>query len=439
MLEKKFKICYCYIEIICGDDIMPNNRNFGYGFNKSDSSESGNENKPINQSKYLRKPGEKKTSKYVRDKNDTRPQSKYLRNKNEEREHHYNLARNYREDEEISEDITDEELDETQIAENETAETSDVESVENDVETSENDVVSEEPENADEVIDGENDELKSVEEYAKEHGGEETGKYSDEVANMFSHSKLSKETTVAQNGNEEEQRRKLIIMTVIVMVVLSVISYALFFAKIRLPHTPDMLNFELSIVPELIASLAYGPLFGILIIIIKTIVLLFTSDTAYATLFSGFILDSIFVFICGWFYSRRMFSLNPKKSLKPTSKDKRRGRIFIGGIIGSVVTTFISFFLTRFVSYPMLIWQYGEKFGVNNYYILENYQKGLDSLNTALPETISSTITKFTGLTQAILFYNVPLTLIKLFIITVATVVFYPIFSPYIHFRKNSK
>ena len=167
--------------------------------------------------------------------------------------------------------------------------------------------------------------------------------------------------------------------------------------------------------------------------------MLFTSDTAYATLLSGFVLDSLFVFVVGLFYSKRMFAINSKQSLKPTEKDKRRERILLGGIIATALTTTVSFFLTKFVSYPMLISQYGERFGINEYYILRDYQEALNSLNTALPETVSSTVHEFANITQGILFYNIPLTIIKLLIITLAVVVFYPIFSPYIHFRKKTK
>ncbi len=394
-----------------------------------------------NKSKYLRDPNEKKQSKYLRDKDDKK--SKYERDRNETREHHYNLARNYREEEEITEELPEEEeefteIEETpEVKETELETTSSFEAEPETISSFEAEPETEQPVElyeADE-LDFENETFES--DSSLEESWEESSK--GDQSSLFVHSKLSRDTTVAHVEDNDEKRRKLIIMTVIVMVVLGVAAYGLFFAKIKLPHTPDMLNFELSIIPELIASLAYGPIFGIIIIIVKTLVLLFTSDTAYATLLSGFVLDSLFVFVVGLFYSKRMFAINPKQSLKPTEKDKRRGRILLGGVIATALTTTVSFFLTKFVSYPMLISQYGERFGINEYYILNDYQEALNSLNTALPETVSSTVNEFANITQGILFYNIPLTIVKLLIITLAVVVFYPIFSPYIHFRKKTK
>ena len=160
-------------------------------------------------------------------------------------------------------------------------------------------------------------------------------------------------------------------------------------------------------------------------------------STSFGTIFSNFVLDTIFVFVSGGIYTRKMFNVNPKKNRKPNRKDKRKDRIFLSGAAASIVTTFVSVFLTRYVSYPFIIREYSGR--VNDYYLMSVYQSALDSLNTALPEYFSSTVTKFDSLMQGIVFYNVPLTLFKLMIATIAVVIIYPAISPYIHFRKISK
>ena len=410
---------------------------FGYG-----ASGNSKPNKP--RSKYLRNPGEKKTSKYVRDKNEAKPRSKYARDKYEVREHHYNLARNYREEEKIVEELTEELAaqaaeseteanetpQETEALEKETVESLAEETEISADESTETSEITETPDNE--------DGLKSVEEYEKQINGENKSKYSDEVANMFSHSKLSRETTVAQVQNEDEIRRKLIIKTIIVLVVLTVAACVLQYATIKISYMPSFMNIEFSAFPELIASLAYGPVFGIIIIIIKNLFHMFVSNAAYGSIVSNVVLDSIFVLITGLFYSKRMFAFNPKKTSKPQNKDKRKGRIFTGGLIASAVTTFLSFFLTRFVSYPLLVIQHASN-GITNGFLMEQYQIALKTLNRSHPELVSGTLTEFVSMTQAILFYNMPLTLVKYLFAAIAAAITYPVISPYIHFRKNTK
>ena len=409
----------------------------GYGYRKPD------DKKP--KSKYLRDPGEKKTSKYVRDKNEKKPQSKYIRNKYEPKEHHYNLTRNYREEEEVLEETVSDEIEAAQNEELEAAKENtqavtdevSVEEADTDeaangtIDNSSEEVISSDEGNLDEELETDDSNENSL-------NTEEKGKYNDEVASLFAHSKLSKETTVAHVENEEEARRALIIKTIVSMVVLTALSCAFQRLTIKIPYTPSMISFEFSVFFELIASLAYGPVFGVLIVVVKNIFALITSNSSYATLVSNLVLDSVYVFICGWFYSKRMFALNPKKLDKPVNKDMRRRRILLGGTIATLATTVVAFFLTRFVSYPLLVKQYSEH-GVDTHFILDLYQAALDSLNSAYPEVLSSVVTKFENLTQAIFYYNMPFTILKLLFVSLLAALIYPIISPYIHFRKKAR
>ncbi|MBE6742556.1 MAG: hypothetical protein E7570_09715 [Ruminococcaceae bacterium] len=417
------------------------------GQNGFGSRNAGN-NSRKNKSKYLRDPNEKKTSKYVRDKNE-KPKSKYARDPYDVKEHHYNLTRNYRE-EELAEEVPEEEIAQAEEAAAEKTESiSDVEQTEVQLEeTAEETAEAAEElntENAVEeaVIDDEEiqpDEFDAMD-LLEAFDEEEESKTKGDVSSLFAHSKLSKETTVVHVKNEEEKRRNLVISTIVVMVVLSIATCLLTFGKISIPYTPSVVNFDLSLIPEFIASLAYGPVFGVIVVVVKIAFLFVTKNiynTTYATMLSGFLLDSLFVFISGWFYARRMFDINPKKSRKPNKKDRRRLRILMGGILAAVITTAVSVFLTKYVSYPLIVKELGSR-GVNNYFLLKNYQDALDSLNFFLPEYFSSTVTKFNNLTEGILFYNVPLTLLKFVIVTLSVVIFYPLISPYIHFRKKNK
>jgi hypothetical protein len=133
-----------------------------------------------------------------------------------------------------------------------------------------------------------------------------------------------------------------------------------------------------------------------------------------------------------------MFSVNPRKSLKPTQKDMRRKRIFEGGMLAAATTVFTSFFLTKFVSLPLLYRQY-ESWGIDEYYIIGNYQAALDKTNSILPGGLGSIITHIDNIDQAILIYNVPIQIMKYLFISLVVSIVYVIISPYIHFRKKRK
>ena len=426
-------------------------------------------------SKYLKKPEDKKSSAYIKSKDDQGKKSKYFRDANEKKEHHYNLARNYRDGVLISELEEEQEaleqLDEAAIeAAKEAAMASDeqtpaakadkivkeiVEEINADDEAAEeiaeiadadisfdnsDDIVSA-SEQADVQATDEQEEAPAendAEAKPESADAEKQSQTKGDITSLFEHSKMSKETAVAHVENQEEQKYKMIVSMIVTMVVLTAIASLLQFAGIKLPYVPSMLSVELSAFPELIVSLAYGPVFGVIVVIVKNLIHIFIEPRNYVSIISNLVLDSAFVISAGLFYSRRMFAINTKKTLKPKKTDMRRKRIFLGGFFGTVITTVISFFLTRYVSYPLIIKQFSGS-GIDEYSILNNYQVALDSLNHALPEKISGTITQIETLTQAIIYYNIPILFFKYLFITVVCAVVYIIISPYLHFRKRSK
>ena len=424
---------------------------------------------PPHKSKYLRDPGEKKQSKYIRDKDEGKPKSKYARNPYEQKEHHYNLARHYRDGVRITDEVPEEEIEAAQTAE-QTAETENknvqqtvdipeeknaqAEAVQKEALTEEPAVIEEaapieetdsieEKETASETDEITEEEIEAIEPAETEADSAEKAETKGDVTSLFQHSKLSKETTVAKVKDDEDTKRKIIIKTVIVMAIFTAIACALQFATFKIKYyMPTMINIEISLLPEFLISLAYGPVFGLIIIIIKnlfyTLISSATSNVAYASIMSGVVLDTIFVFIGGAFYSKRMFNVRKRNGRNLNGSKKKRQRIFFGGVIATFVTTLISYFLTTYISYPLIIKQFASK-GVDNNYILSLYQAALNNLNRALPPYFSGRITEFKGVSQGILFYNMPLTVFKLLLITVLAVIIYPLISPYIHFRRNTK
>jgi len=359
-------------------------------------------------SKYLRDPNEKKKSKYARD--DSVKKSKYLRDNSYEKEHHYNLARNYRELDEPEIDI-DAEVEALINPEADSSESSD----DSDLSDSFN----------------QNELTEDIKEDDSSHE-----KKGDDAA-LFKHSKLSKDTTVAKVASANEKKIKYILKTVIIMFLLTAASCALQFANFKTWVLPSFISIEFSVFPELIASIAYGPVFGIIIVLLKNIFRLLLQSAAYSAALSNFILDSVFVFTVGFIYTKRMFSLKSKKSHKKRDRVKRR-RIVIGGLLGTAITTIVSFFLTLSLTIPILIRQYSSA-GLNEYYIINNYQQALDRLHRVFPMALSALPTEIEDLMHAVLYYNVPVTFIKFFFVSVVVSIVYVIISPYIHFTKKSK
>ena len=422
-----------------------------------------NNNSP-QKSKYLRDPGEKKQSKYLRDKKEGKPKSKYARDPREQKEHHYNLTRNYRDGVKITDEQPEEAIEAVEVEavnseaaaekenivlqQNEVVEIPDEKS--KDEAVSQDNAVEEIEENINETtaevsefVEESDEEAASPETADSENASENKSETKGDITSIFQHSKLSKETTVAKVENEEDTKQQILVKSVIVMFILTAIACALQFASIRIKiFTPSMLNMEFSLLPEFIASLAYGPVFGIIIIIIKNIVYSLVtasiSNLAYASALSGVILDTVFVVLGGSIYTKRMFGGSRSESSRRNNRVKYRKKVFNSGVIATAATTIVSYFLTTYVTYPLIIKQFASK-GIDEYFILRLYQYALNNLNSVLPSFLSGRVSEFANLNQGILFYNMPLTVLKLLFITAVAVIIYPPLSPYIHFRKKTK
>ena len=411
-------------------------------------------------SKYLKKPEDKKKSKYLRDENDKK--SKYLKNQYDSQEHHYNLARHYDEygnkktdnngynanidyNADIEETVNNAGENASELFEvadnsaNENAVASVEENVTESTYSDEADAAEVQKATADNTGSAPSDEIIDAEPEMEQAVKEEKPKSKGDASSLFQHSKTSRDTTVASVDDSEEKRKSsLALTTAFWMVLLTVVAVILQHYKLKYALFPSILSVDLSVFPELIAALAYGPVFGIIMIVIKNLIQVLIQYNGMATILSNVVLDSIFVVIAGLFYTKRMFAVKPQKTRKSESRDLRRRRIITGGFIATAVTTIASFFLTRFVSYPILIREFSGR-GMTAEYILNAYQVALDNLNTLLPEKMSAVVTRFTGLSQAILFYNIPIQFIKYLFISIVVALIYNYISPYLHYRNKLK
>ena len=292
---------------------------------------------------------------------------------------------------------------------------------------------------------GENPEASEGEEVEESKESAEEGKTEEKVkkktsqvkgnqASLFSSETVTAFSAVA-NSEEMEHKYRIAVASrmAIVMAILTVIATVLRLLSFNLPFLPSVLNFDFSALPEVIASIAYGPVFGVIIVIIKNLLYIGIKikTLSVTSVITNVVLNSIFVFITGAHYSRKMFPLDPE--YQPT-RDLRRLHILGGGTIGAGVSAVASYFLTRFVTLPILYKTYP---AYNEGYIIYVYQQALDNLNSMLPEKLQGIVEGIVTIKRALLIYNVPHTFIKYFIMTLLAAILYNFLSPFLHFRNK--
>ena len=106
---------------------------------------------------------------------------------------------------------------------------------------------------------------------------------------------------------------------------------------------PSFIKLDFSEIPALIASFAFGPLYGILVCAIKNLLHLFVTTSAGVGEVSKFILGAIFVFPAGLIYKKI---------------HNRKGAL-IGSVIGAVIMAVVSIATNYFIVYPAYVVIYG--------------------------------------------------------------------------------
>ncbi len=223
----------------------------------------------------------------------------------------------------------------------------------------------------------------------------------------------------------------------ICLVLLAMFASVLQFLPFHVPYTPSIFTVEFSALPELIAAIAYGPIFGVVVCIIKNLIHISIYQNYIISDFNNILLNSTFVFIAGLIYSRSMFSGD--KKINHNSKTSRRTRIFKSGIAGALVSAVPQLLITRFIAYPLLEKFYSDRgFTMTN--LLSSYQECYIEIKSHLPQWISSILPDITGMLKAIAIFNLPITFVKLLIVTTITALIYKHISPFLHYRaKDNK
>ena len=96
--------------------------------------------------------------------------------------------------------------------------------------------------------------------------------------------------------------RKTLTTKLTVTAMLTAVAVVLQYIEVSIPIVPSFLKLDFSDLPELIGAFVIGPLWGVVICLLKNLIHLpFTSSVGVGE-FSNFILGAIFVFVAGIIY-----------------------------------------------------------------------------------------------------------------------------------------
>ena len=184
--------------------------------------------------------------------------------------------------------------------------------------------------------------------------------------------------------------------------VMAAISAILMQFQLSIPIMPNFLKLDISDFPALIAGYAYGPMAGIWVCLVKSVIHITMTTTGGVGELSNFILGVCFVIPSALIY--RIFK-------------KTRKSAFIGAIVGTLFMSVAGVFSNYYIVYPL----YYSVMGLSTETIMHMYQAKLPSVQ---------------DLWQALAIFNFPLTVAKGAICTAITFLLYKYISPVLHGRK---
>ena len=189
-------------------------------------------------------------------------------------------------------------------------------------------------------------------------------------------------------------------MTVTAM--LSALAFILMFIDFSVPLMPSFIKMDISELPALIGAYAMGPVYGVLICLIKNLLHLFITTTGGAGELCNFLLGAVFVFAAGFIYQR----------------NKNRKPAVLGALIGAALMAVLSIPVNYFITYPV----YTKFMPIDA--IISMYQE----INPAADSLLKCLIT-----------FNAPFTFVKGLISVVITFAIYKRISPIIKGTRTRK
>lgn len=196
---------------------------------------------------------------------------------------------------------------------------------------------------------------------------------------------------------------------------LSAVAFILMYLELPIPIMPSFIKFDFSDLPALIGAFALGPLWGVVIELVKNLLHLAFSQSMFIGELSNFILGASFVLTAGLIYSRK----------------KTKKNAFFAGLIGAAVMAVISIPSNYFLVYPVYIKAYFDG-------SLETCLNMYNAICWEVPDSgVGPHLFEIKSLLQALLIFNVPFTFLKGVISVLISMLIYKPLSRFIKGNKN--
>lgn len=180
----------------------------------------------------------------------------------------------------------------------------------------------------------------------------------------------------------------------VVTALMGAVGFVLMMLEFGIPIVPSFIKFDFSELPALIASFAYGPLYGALVCFVKNALHLFMTSTAGVGELANFLMGMFFVVPAGLIYCR----------------NKKRSTALIGSLTGSLVMGLACVAINYFITYPIYY-----KIMIPKDVILAAYQEILPAVDSIL---------------ESLLIFNLPFTAFKGIVVSLFCFLIYKKLSP---------
>ena len=182
---------------------------------------------------------------------------------------------------------------------------------------------------------------------------------------------------------------------------LGAVAAVLMYLEFPIPIMPAFVKLDVSELPALIASFAYGPVSGVLVCLIKNLIKLPSTSTAAVGELFNFVMGALFVGVAGIVYKR----------------NKTRKGAIVGALLGALVMAVVSVPYNYFIVYPAYVVMYHLPLEA----IIGMYQ----AINPSVD-----------GLLTCLLVFNLPFTFVKGVLDALLCFLIYKPLSPILHGRK---
>lgn len=193
--------------------------------------------------------------------------------------------------------------------------------------------------------------------------------------------------------------KKISLRKMTVTAIMSAISAVLMFLEFSVPIVPSFLKFDFSDLPAVITAFAVGPVWGVIVELLKNLIHLPFTQTSGVGELANFIIGALLVFPAGLVYKLK----------------KDRGGALIGSLSGAFVAALVSVPVNYFITYPFYT----------------NFMP-MDAIIGAYKAIVPAADT----LIKALLIFNVPFTFVKGLVCVVITFAVYKKLSPVIKGKK---